>query len=273
MTPIKTVTAPPEVGAPAAESQTQDSPDETAAGLDAQTADASDSPDVYDSEARQRIPVTLLLEGEAFDVTLVCEPVSDAALVNYAAMCEQANAVESAGDEDISAAQLSGTINTAASLFNALMSDIEGVGEEGEEKPTDWRDIFGPREKATVIDRAIFGIEQIAPPPARKGARPKWGPSLRSVVTRLRVPFSGRMIDVSHTLRKADAKQLGEFSALYGRTLGMSRGGDAIMERLAVFYDWLHIAHAGYRGPVPMHHRAVALVAHLTRQGATVRKN
>ena len=45
------------------------------------------------------------------------------------------------------------------------------------------------------------------------------------------------------------------------------------MAKFAAGYDAQHVAHDGYKGPVPIHHKAVAYIAHMTRQGAAVRKN
>ena len=232
----------------------------------------SEAPTLYDADARQRIPVTLLIDDERFDVGLIAEPLHDGTLAGYALAVEAANAAESAEDEDARPALFSRTLGAVGQLFDAAISDIEGF-EEGEEKPDDWRDIFDPQEKAAVVDRAFFGIEVIPPPPAKKGKRPKWGAGLRSATTRLRVPFNGRPVEVSHTLAKPDAARLGEFTSLYTRSLGMARGGDANMQVYAAGYDELHVAHAGYKGRPPMHHRAVAYVAHMIRQGAVVRKN
>lgn len=234
---------------------------------------ATVDPGVYDSEARQRIPVTLLLDDGRYDLTLVCEPLRDGTFASYARLCEAATAAESAEDEEGGVTQLGALARAVGWLFSALMSDVEGVGEEGEEKPTDWREIFGPQEQQTIIDRAVFGGESVEAPPAKKGKRPAWGSHLRSVITRLRVPFNGRTVEVSHTLRKADAAQLGEFLSLYGSTYGRGRAGDAFLEKFAAGYDALHVAHANYKGPVPMHHKAVAYITHMTRQGAAVRKN
>ena len=235
------------------------------------------APAAYDSEARQRIPVTILLDDGRYDVALVCEPASDAVLLRYAKLCEAADAAEEAEEaeegEELGAAQLTATSRAVSWLFKALMSDVEGIGEEGEEKPADWRAIFGVGEREAIIDRAVFGVEFVAPPAPKKGARPRWGSHLRAVVNRFRVPFDGRTVEVSHTLRKADAPQLAAFVSLYARTAGRGRVADANLEQFAAGYDALHVAHAGYKGGVPMHHKAAAYVHHMTRQGAAVRKN
>lgn len=239
-----------------------------------ETAKTKD-PTAYDSEARQRIPVTLLLDDGRYNLALVCEPVTDAVMLQYSRMCEEAGAVESEEEEDDGAAQLGGYAKAVEWLFASLMSDVEGIGEDGEEKPEDWREIFGPVDKQEIIDKAVFRLEPVEPPSKKKKRRPSWGSHLRAVVNRFRVPFDGRTVEVSHTLRKADAKQLGEFAALHSRTLALirSRAGDANLQKYAEGYDALHVSHEGYKGAVPMHHKAVAYIAHMTRQGAAVRKN
>lgn len=240
---------------------------------DAEGTAPAEAVTVYDSEARQRIPVTLLLDDGRYDVALVCEPVSGAVLLRYAKLCERADAAETLDDEDEGSAQLAATSRAVGWLFKALMSDVEGIGDDGEEKPEDWREIFGPLERGEIIDRAVFGVEFIEPPPPKKDARPKWGSHLRAVVNRFRVPFNARMVEVSHTLRRADAARFADFWPNYARTLGRGRAADANLEKFAAGYDALHVAHAGYRGGVPLHHKAAAYVHHMTRQGAAVRKN
>jgi len=234
-----------------------------------------EAPAVYDAEARQLIPVTLLLDDGRYNLALVCEPVTDAVMLQYSRMCEEAGAVESDEEEEDGSAQLSGYAKALEWLFTALMSDLEGIGEDGEERPDDWREIFGPLEKQEIIDKAVFKLEPVEPPAKKKKRRPVWGSHLRAVVNRFRVPFNGGTVEVSHTLRKADAKQMGEFAALHTRTLVAirSRAGDANLQKYAEGYDALHVSHEGYKGAVPMHHKAVAYIAHMTRQGAAVRKN
>jgi hypothetical protein len=231
------------------------------------------APLVFDADARQHIPVSLLTDDGRYDVALVCEPALDAVMLQYARLCEKAGAADSAEDEDLGAAQHAAASSAVSWLFDRLMSDIEGIGDEGEEKPTDWRDIFSQQDRQTIIDRAVFGLEPVEPPAQKKKVRLTWGSHLRAVINRARAPFDGRLVDVSHTLRKADAKQLGEFVALYARTYGRGRAGDANMPAFAAGYDALHVADEGYRGDVPMHHKMAAYVHHMTRQGAAVRKN
>jgi hypothetical protein len=129
---------------------------------------SQDAPAVYDSTARQRVPVTILEEDGLVDATLICEPVSDTTLATFARLLAEADATESPEDDEDATLKLSGAHAAGCWLFGALTSGVEGYGEEGEEMPGDWRDrLFGPREKADIIARAFFEFEPV-PPPATK---------------------------------------------------------------------------------------------------------
>jgi len=269
---------PDKLGIPPVESEPQGATEEARAAA----GESTDAPvqeddgaegEVYDSEARQRIPVTLWQDAGRLDVTLICEPVSDTTLIHYAHMVASANA-EDATEEAEDAARRFGELNRAGCwLFDVLMSGVEGVGEEGEELPDDWRErLFGPLEKAELINRAILGVEFIAPPPAPQSARPSWAAQSRAVVGRFRVPFNARMVDVSHTLSRPDAARLGEFMARQVEMRSSGSPGEN-MENFARGYDALHVSHTGYRGDPPLHHKAFAYAAHLNRATAALRKN
>lgn len=237
-------------------------------GDDAQGGEAE--PSAFDSTAPQRVPIILLADGDEFEATLVLNPVSDTALMRYSKACEEAAEEDEA--DDALTSRLRAAADASAVLFDAIAEDLEGVGEEGEVKPETWREMFSAHEKSAILEQAVFGYEYVEPRRAAKGKRPRWGQDLRNVTTRVRVPFEGRMVETSHTLRKADAKVYGEYLALMSRAAS-ARAVDAHMLKLAAWYDEHHVAHQGYKGDVPRHHRAAVFVLHMTRQKAAVRKN
>jgi hypothetical protein len=249
----------------------EDGPSDREAEVSASEVAQAIDPNVYDSEARQRIPVVLWQDEGRCDVTLICEPVGDETLTNYARMITQANASEEDEGEDV-ARQLGG-LNAATSwLFKVLMSDIEGFGLEDEEKPADWRErLFGPAEMAEILNRAIFAFEPVPPSAVKQKARPSWASQSPGIISRFRAPFNARMVDVAHTLRRPDANRLGEYVVLQSQMRSGNPGGN--LESFAAGYDSLHVAHANYKGPVPMHHKALAYVFHMNRVTAGVRKN
>jgi hypothetical protein len=263
-------TEPQESREPAAEEATP--ADEGEPEPDAGTADEPEA-DVYDSTARQRLPVSLWGEEGRVDVTLICEPLADTTLVTFARMMAAALAAEAPEEDGDTALKLGGMNAAGCWLFDVLMSGVEGIGEEGEEVPSDWRDrLFGPLEKAELINAAVFGIEPIPTPVTKTKARPSWAASTGAVVNRFRVPFGNRMIEVSHTLRRPDSQRLAAFNAAQAQAGGADKLGGNI-EEFASGYDALHVAHSGYRGAVPMLHKARAYSYHLSRATAALRKN
>jgi hypothetical protein len=226
---------------------------------------------VYDSTVQQRVPTTLVFDGEEFDVTLVLNPVDDGSLVRYAKACADASA-ETDFDGDATAARVCASVAAAGALFDAVAADLEGVGEEGEERPENWRDFFSAQEKAAIIDETLFGQRYVEPRRAGKGKRPRWGADVRNMTTRVLFPFEGTTVETSHTLRKADAKVYSEYVAIMSQ-MGSVRGSDAHLLEFARWYDEHHVAHEGYKGEVPRHHRAAVFVLHMTRQRSAVRKN
>lgn len=225
---------------------------------------------LYDSAARQRVPVLLVVDGEEFEVILVIEPVGDTALTRYAKAC--GGVAEEEDGEEALVSRLRTSFNATTVLFDAVVADIEGVGDEGEARPENWREFFSPHEKSEFVQDVVFGYEYVEPKKAAKGKRPRWGADLSNMTTRVKFPFEGGMVETFHTLKKADAKAYGEYMALMSRTDSI-RGVDAHLLQLAAWYDEHHVSHQGYKGDVPRHHRATAYVLHMTRQRAAVRKN
>lgn len=239
---------------------------------DAKNPPPAEQPEAYvfDSTARQRVPVILVAGEEEFEVALILDPINDGALMRYSKACEAASDEEE--EDDALAGRLRAAATASTVLFDAVVTDIEGIGEEGEERPETWREFFSADEKSGFLNEAVFGYRYVEPKQAKKGKKPRWGQDLRNMTTRVAFPFEGRSVETSHTLRKADAKVYGEFNALMSR-VGSVRGLDAHMLTLAAWYDEHHVAHQRYTGDVPRHHRAAVFVLHMTRQKAAVRKN
>jgi hypothetical protein len=225
---------------------------------------------LYDADARQSIPATLECDGELFPVILTAEPLTDKVLTDYAKKCEAAS--EGHGSDDAVAVQVRTNLDGLSWLFNQVMSDIEGVGEEGEERPEDWRDIFSAREKAAVIDASLFAVEVLELPPSTS-KRPSWHGQLKNVTTKLRTYFNGQQVVTSHVLRKEDAQTYADFTALISRAVTSVRIVENHMLKLAGWYDALHVSHEGYVGRVPTFHKALVAWSHLSRQASVLRKN
>lgn len=231
-----------------------------------------ETPVLYDANARQRFRVLHEIDGDPYELGLLVGPITDTALANYARRCAAAAAE---GEEDGAALSEHARIwlSAAVHLFDDVTVGIDNIGEEGEELPPDWRDIFSATDKSQAIVGTVFAVEPVVVTPPKAGARAPWPSGKLNAKVRLRVPFDGAMIEVSHTLKRADAKSFGQYTALMQKVFAGPRGSDAHMLKLAAGYDALHVSHDGYASHVPVHHKAFAYVEHMSRQMQFVRKN
>lgn len=254
-----------------AEALTQET--ESEVGREQESAEKVAPALLYDTTAPQRVPVLLPLDGETYEIILKLRPVMDVALANYARKCAQVSGDGEEDEEDALAALVGAGFDAAVYLFDQLADGVEGIGEEGEEAPDDWRDIFGAADKTAVIDGAVLVAQDVAPRAAKKGKRPSWGTGLKNSTVRLKVVFDGREVETTHVLKKPDAKVFSDFTTTFRAAYGQGRAGDAHMMKLAALYDRLHIGHGGYASHVPLHHKARAVLAHISQQARSLRKN
>ncbi|HLL74803.1 MAG TPA: hypothetical protein VK421_06020 [Pyrinomonadaceae bacterium] len=234
----------------------------------------SEAPAEYDATERQRIPAILATEDGAVSVTLVFEPCAkgksfDHHLREYVRRLSQVRETET--DEGAVLAREEAQLAAAEWLFDAVVTDIEGLGDE-DEKPDDWKMLIGAHEKRNCVDSAILYTQTLEDEKA--GGKVSWK-SLGLAGTRLRCLSNGREVVTRHTLKKADAKVANEFLALFAKVAsGGTLKQDVLIFDLAALYDRLKIGARGYRGGVvPAHHKAPVVTAHVTRQLRAVRKN
>ena len=242
--------------------------DKSGQDQDAQTLVIDEAaPTEYDADVEQRIPAHIELDGEKYRITLISSPVSDFHLRAYAKKCAD---VRGDGSDDSGiGAQAKANFEAATVLFNSVISDVRDFADE--EKPDNWRDFFSASEKLNVVNNAILACYPVEVPVAQ--GKPSWKMESLRATTILRVLFDGFWIETRHTLRKGDAKALSEFNKIMLRENTAQSGGDARMNELARLYDQLHLAHEGYKGRVPIHHKSAALIGHLNKQVRVLGKN
>lgn len=243
-------------------------PADASAAPDQTAGEEEEAPAEYDAAARQRIPCVFATADGRVPVTLVFDPRPERAESFDRSLREYARKLAAAqGDAAEDAAAAQAVLAATTWLFDRHVVDLEGVGEEGEEKPENWLDFFSPLEKRRAVEQAILFCYPVED--GKAAARPSWS-SLRASVTRLRCFFDGFEIETAHTLRKADGKTINEFLALMAK----SQDHSPVMSELAGLYDRLKVGSKGYKGGlVPLHHKAVVTVTHISRQQEVARKN
>ena len=236
---------------------------------DAAEVETPAAPVLFDADAPQRIPY----ENPAWGGSVVCvaAPARDHFFRDYAKRCADL-AVAAVGD-DVLAARVAANIKAVEQLFDEQVTGLEGYEDDGEPLPADWRSIFSPQDKASVVVGGLFGVRVVESPPIKKGGKLSLKSILHNTTVRMVAFFDGREVEVSHSLKRADADTYGEFMSLNVGVYSVVRGGDEHMPALAALYDKHHAGHTGYAGRVPLSHKAIAFVAHMQRQGRVLTKN
>lgn len=228
----------------------------------------------YDATERQRIPAILATEDGAARVTLIVDPCAggktfDQHLREYVRRAAKVRDTET--DEEAVLAREEAQFAAAEALFDAVVADIEGLGDE-DEKPDDWKGLIGVQEKRNAVDSAILFAQTVED--EKVSGKPSWK-SLGNATTRLRCLVNGREVVTRHTLKKADSHAANEFLKLLAKA---STGGqfryDTLIFDLAASYDLHKIGARGYKGGVvPAHHKAQVYISHVRRQLKAIRKN
>src|ERR1041384_210151 len=238
----------------------------------AQTEGAQPQTTEYDVTAIQRVPVRFILGEEVIPLTLTLDPNAQGRSIDYHIQEYARRAVpaeDAETDESLAAARESAQVEAMGYLFNTLMTKLEGL----DGLPTDWRSIFSPKEKQSIVERSLFAVQVVAPTLSRRHGRPMWGEQFRHSTIRLRSFFDGRDVDTVHVLRKPDASLLRDFNATLAKAY-VTGPGDAAALELVPFWDKLRVEARNYKqGIVPVHHKAMAVLSHLLRQAQVVRKN
>lgn len=228
-------------------------------------------PTEYDATARQRVGLRVQTDAGLQSVAFVFDPQPqgrpfDKLLAEYARRFDAVPKTETAEEE--AEARALAQVDASAWLFSQVMVDVEGMGDE---RPANWQDHFTPQEKhVAILNGVLYAVT--LPHTGPQGVRVSWA-ALAGAVMRLRVLFDGHDIETRHTLKKADNAILREFGALLEKTQ-RDATSTGLMFDLAALYDRLKLTAHGYKGGIiPPHHRALAVLNHLTTQASVTRKN
>lgn len=218
-------------------------------------SDTPYAPALYDADAEQIVPVTVEDDGEEFELLLRTNPVSDHLVRLYAK-------ARAAGEDD--ADGFAPKIAAAEKFFPQFVRGPEGV--EGD-VPADWAGIFGAQDMLAIVTTLLL-CERVNTPVTKGKQLKEWRVSTTSKV-RLRCYFNGGLAETLHVFNKASAKPYADYAR------GALGGADELeqLDALAEVYDKLHVSHEGYRGRVPIFHKAAAVRVHLERIVRVTRKN
>lgn len=238
-------------------------------------------PTQFDAKAQQRVPIKVEYDGEHYVVEHVFGSYENKDLMaEYASRCKtklRSGEVKGAVERE------SDSFEANVWLWNKLSDSIEGMGDEGEELPDDWKDRVEDEDKDYAI-RQLLATEIIPLDTVAKssGKRLPWGYKKTSSLIRLRVRFGAYQIDTEHYLKTPDPKQSSRFHKLMSRaqhvpgsrlsqpdTMLPSRARD-----LAKLYNELKESVTGYVDDiVPLNHEVDVVIHHMSGGQESVIKN
>ncbi len=252
-----------------AETQSTGTP---AAYLIADDSFQSPTPVVYDADAIQIVPTILQdSEGEACEVLLQAAPLSDELIREYVAARATA-AGEFATDAEMSAA----AVRVAFDFFQRFIPTVAEV--DGDLPPT-WADEYGAQDRLNIL-ATLLSCDPLQSIIASKIKRRKtWNATVNTASrVRLRSFFDGDHIETDLYFRKVSADLFGDYLRLKGESdelalLDKLAGDAATKPEDQSFYQKLFVRSENYAGRVPIHHRLVAVRAHLENSVRVTRKN
>jgi hypothetical protein len=241
---------------------------------------------LFDATANQKIPFRYENGEETVEVSFILGPQTDEAIAEYDRLKNERyqKADEEAGDRG-AMETIDETARAAVWLLNDRLIDCEGFGEEGEEKPPNWKDLVfdDDRDRVAVIDEAYLAAQVVPPPLAPKGKRLPWQREPRKSIVNLVALFNGHQLQLTHERTSTPtADQIREFESIRksrylvtGRKLGENEiKVPPKARRFAALYDSLGYQTTGYAegSPVPLHHRVIVVVHDLGQAGEAVKK-
>lgn len=238
-------------------------------------------PSKFDAKAQQRVPIKVEYEGEHYVVEHVFNSYENKDLMaEYASRCKtklRSGEVKGAVERE------SDSFEANVWLWNKLADSIEGMGEEGEELPDDWKERVEDEDKDYAI-RQLLATEILPLDVVAKGSgkRLPWGYKKTSSLIRLRVRFGAYQIDTEHYLKTPDPKQSARFHKLMSRAQHvpgsrLSQPDTMLPSRareLGALYNELKENVTGYVDDiVPLNHEVDVVIHHMSGGQEGVIKN
>lgn len=260
---------------------------EQLAVIDASPVDGQPSTVIlYDATKPQRIPFMIEHAGEMFEVAFILDAQTDTALINYDRLCDRrfVAADQKETGERNAVESIDRSFEAATWLFDDRAQTAEGFNEPSEELPEDWKKSIADEDKAAVIDDAYLAAAVVPLPIAKPGKRLplSYRQEVPVSTINLKALFEGNELLLGHVMKPPTADHVATFKSIQKERLlvqgtRLGKGETRIppkVRKLGALYDQLKESVTGYANDhVPLHHKMIVVMEHLSSEVEAVRKN
>lgn len=235
------------------------------------------SPILFDSDAEQRVELTIQYRGVERTVAHLFSPLTDELFFQYEQ--RKKTRVQVSGQELLIVRSDDQELAAAEWLWNEL-----AIGREGYVPRDDWRERTNVIDKAQAIQEgllAVFAVRSEAPP-ANDEATELVDDDLGTEIE-LDCLFNSTVLATKHSFRAPTAAEVKEYDRLMRIADNViARGGrrspaaqlviPSKARELAALYDALIVETDGYAGRVPAHHKREAVLELFAREARVTEK-
>ncbi len=233
---------------------------------------------LYDADAAQSFTFRRTDEEGEYEVEHIYGPLTDAALIEYDELRSVVmGKTKTKGEMKL----LNVSLPADEALFDTVCERVDGYGEEGEEAPENWKELITADEKQQGVN-TLLACELVEPERREggKAKRRKWGAGRSGRTIPIRAYFDGREVELSHTLPAKTAKNIEDYEAIRSEihlTKGKSINQSDMkipgqMEAKGALYDRMGVRATGYKGRVPLHHKAFIITEYFDSASEVIQK-
>lgn len=204
------------------------------------TAKAKETTELYDGNAKQRIPFEVTEGSERFETAHNVKPVTDARTLELLDAVVLEDIEDETNLDRVRRINALLTVETRK-IWNDVIIDVENTESEG-----DFRELIDDREVSAAI-QALTAVDIVEPETVVTGVRRLDAKATVNVVTR--ALFNGKLMTQTHKLRRRSTELDKKYDQInWSEDLKPSETAKA----KAALYDEILVETVGFKGKVPI---------------------
>ncbi|MBS1793351.1 MAG: hypothetical protein JSS81_05825 [Acidobacteria bacterium] len=234
------------------------------------TAETTTEQILFDADAEQRFTYEIT-DGEVkYEITQVYRGLPDEQLAEYDRLREVSVDTNGANTD-----VMTDSMSADDYLFRELCTDV--LGFDGD-KPDNWQDLIEYDEKKAGINK-LLSIKIVSDNTEKQVQPRQWGKAIASEKVELTALFDGRIVTTKAHFGAKTPADVAAYGVIKNRVSLIERGLDesaikipASMKRKADLFDRINPRVEGYRGRVPLHHKAAFVTGFFESKIASTEK-